>query len=483
MSRARYLVLIGLAVLTANCDNDSPVDPIQTLSATPAAPVLFIGGSVTLSASMTGALKWASSNTSVATVDSTGLVTGVAPGTTTIRFSLSNEFGETTVQVVAGAGTLRTSYQTTCAVAVSGGALYCWGNNNRGQAGIGNTVTPQTSPAKVNGGLTFTSVTMGTENVCGMTSDGPYCWGRYTAAQVGDGSPAADPYSPNKVKGGEIFTAIEAGGAYMEDFCTDQSCHSQACGLTSSGAVQCWNSTWWYPTPISIGTVATSVPMRTLSLSMDHTCGIGRDEGAYCWGQSLFGSVGISPDSQTAVPRRIAPTLRFQTISAGRGFSCAIDLSGDGYCWGANSSGQLGAASNESCANHRGAPVSCSSNPVKVEGGYKFQSISAGSATEEYSVPPNAHACGITVHREVVCWGNNSSGELGNGSTQNSMVPIKVPTALSFRSVTAGLAHSCALTTDGAVYCWGSNAVGQLGTGNTASSTTPVPVAGNIAFK
>ena len=101
------------------------------------------------------------------------------------------------------------------------------------------------------------------------------------------------------------------------------------------------------------------------------------------------------------------------------------------------------------------------------------------------------HACGVTTDDRAYCWGNNSSGELGNATLQSSSSPVAVAGNNHFRLVSAGRAFTCGVTTDNRAYCWGHNPYGQLGSGVTgpdtcfagvACSTIPVPVAGSMRF-
>src|SRR5207247_1427933 len=113
--------------------------------------------------------------------------------------------------------------------------------------------------------------------------------------------------------------------------------------------------------------------------------------------------------------------------------------------------------------------------PVGVSaGGLTFTAVSAGAY----------HTCGLTTGGAAYCWGSNDNGELGNGSTTSSSVPVAVTApGLTFTAVSAGGCHTCGVTPSGAVYCWGSNAYGQLGNGSTTSSSVPVAVsAGGRTF-
>ena len=113
-----------------------------------------------------------------------------------------------------------------------------------------------------------------------------------------------------------------------------------------------------------------------------------------------------------------------------------------------------------------------SMDPVAVSGNIRFSSISAGWD----------HTCGVAADNRAYCWGRGRYGRLGNGSSENRMTPTPVSGGLSIESVDAGLAHTCALTTDGEGFCWGRGEDGILGNDSTKSSPVPVAVAGGHTF-
>lgn len=113
------------------------------------------------------------------------------------------------------------------------------------------------------------------------------------------------------------------------------------------------------------------------------------------------------------------------------------------------------------------------SEPTKISGYLEFASLSSGLA----------HTCGLVTDGTAYCWGANNSGQLGRGyETEYSETATPTTDALVFSALTAGLGHTCGLTVDGDAYCWGHNAKGQLGTGDTTTVTRPTPVTGQLQF-
>ena len=88
------------------------------------------------------------------------------------------------------------------------------------------------------------------------------------------------------------------------------------------------------------------------------------------------------------------------------------------------------------------------------------------------------HACAILSDGTAWCWGINEAGQLGDGTHDDSVVPVQVKTLVHATAIDGGLAHTCAIDKDGKLWCWGSNGAGQLGNGTSAGeSVTPVAVA------
>jgi alpha-tubulin suppressor-like RCC1 family protein len=105
--------------------------------------------------------------------------------------------------------------------------------------------------------------------------------------------------------------------------------------------------------------------------------------------------------------------------------------------------------------------------PVAASGEVALASLTVGSD----------HTCGLTASGAAYCWGGNSSGQLGDGTTLPRRTPVPVLGGLTFTSLTAGYGFTCGVTGNGGAYCWGGNPNGQLGDGSTTNRLAPVAVA------
>ena len=185
----------------------------------------------------------------------------------------------------------------------------------------------------------------------------------------------------------------------------------------------------------------------TIAAGYNHSCMIVTGK-AYCWGDNTYGELGDdSTVSSTApVPVDTGGVLSGVTltqITAGNGYTCALASTGRAYCWGYNADGELG---DSSAANSR-VPV-----PVTTSGvlsGATLTEISAG----EYAT------CGVSSAGAAYCWGQGTSGQLGDGRSASSSVPVAVSAGgvlagTTLTQVSAGGLAACALSSTGAVYCW-----------------------------
>ena len=377
---------------------------------------------------------------------------------------VGNDLGDTRAPLRVSGGLtltqLNAKFVHTCGIAVNGSA-YCWGYNADGQIGdgtIGDSFQHR-QPTRVASGMTFARVAAGYNHTCGQTSSGAFtCWGQHFAGQIGNGVFGYVP-SPTPIAGGGTFTDVSAGAEH-------------ACGLTATGAAFCWGAN--FNSKLGVGStlaygltptaVAQRIPFTAISTGAGHTCALGTDAKAYCWGDN--NNLQIGHAGATNLPGAVDGVITFAGVAAGAFHSCGWTTAGLAYCWGRNWSGQLG----DGTSADRAAP-----NPV-AQGSLKFTRLSIGGGGQ--------HTCGITDAGTVYCWGANSEGQLGDNSTTNRQSPTQVSVgAFAFTDVAAGSANSCARTLDGSMYCWGANYHGQGGSGsNVGQLLTPMLVAGSHVF-
>jgi alpha-tubulin suppressor-like RCC1 family protein/tRNA A-37 threonylcarbamoyl transferase component Bud32 len=335
-----------------------------------------------------------------------------------------------------------------------------------------------------------------------------------TSLKVAKGPPAAlatalaPPPSPVVAPATTSRVTVVAGGVHT-------------CLVGADGRAFCWGGNDRGQVGNG-GTMRTALPsivspdirFGTIAAGLSHSCALVRGTGAaWCWGENDQGQLGDRSIAPHATPVRAADGRTFAAIAVGAAHSCGLESDGDLWCWGSNVHGQIGggdlaspgisapalvagghqwstitAGWNFTCALDRNGRAYCwgdnasgqlgngatseSRSPALVAGDLTFVAIAAG----------NAHACGVTAQGEAYCWGENSGGQLGDGTRTDRHTPVKVRSSVRFVSLAAGAVHTCGLAGDGEAYCWGRNTYGQLGDGTTTDEVQPVRVAGGHAY-
>jgi hypothetical protein len=210
---------------------------------------------------------------------------------------------------------------------------------------------------------------------------------------------------------------------------------------------------------------ATATTYTTISAGLENSCALDVAGHAVCMGYGGRGAVGYGGFSGfIIVPYPVTGGLTFSQISNGGLHVCALTPGGNPYCWGDNEYGQLGVVT-PPCLT---LPA-CSPVPVAVSGGLTLKAIDGG----------NQFTCGLDLAGRAYCWGDNTFGQLGDGTTTAHTTPQPVAGGLSFVALKAGGFHACAITAAGQLYCWGHDGSGQLGTTapNTCIYFQPYPCA------
>lgn len=241
------------------------------------------------------------------------------------------------------------------------------------------------------------------------------------------------------------------------------------CAITNNNIVWCWGNNergqlgnekiaFSQAKPSVVSGLSTD--LITISAGGHHTCALEGDHTVKCWGFNGAGSLGNGTTVDHAKPvTTIGLNGDIVAISSGKYHSCALTNNGSAKCWGFNIAGGVG---DDSVVN-RLSPV----DVVGLNGDLK--AISAGEL----------HTCALHNNGNVKCWGSNSHGQLGDGTSITRTTPISVVNLEhEIVAISAGWLHTCALTREGLVKCWGANTHGQLGDGTNLDQRIPTYVTG-----
>lgn len=388
--------------------------------------------------------------------------TAINPAITTTGAAAGFDDDLTVPATIQGAPVTAISAGTDLTCAVAGAKAYCWGRGNIGQLGNGTSGSGVISgtPVLVTGLLSnkvVTDISVGSEHACAIAEGKAYCWGSGGTGRLGNGdvmhqaSPVA--VDASGVLANKTVTAIAAGS-------------SHTCAI-ADGQAYCWGSGAFGqlgdgakahssgPVAVSASGVLEGTTLSAISAGPTYTCVIA-DGAVHCWGVARIEGLSEVVDSvPTALDASAWDGEPVVAISLGSGDRCAV-AGGAVYCWSASSGA---------------APA-----PVNI-----------GDATVIGVAVGVGHVCAFGAENgELYCWGYGGRGQLGNGSTPSTSAPVAVTTsgALNGKSVSAlaaGHSSSCAVA-DGAAYCWGWNSAGQLGNGSTQGlRAQPVAVTGLLA--
>lgn len=361
------------------------------------------------------------------------------------------------VQVAAGG-------LTSCAL-FSDGTVECWGSAFNGELGTRASENSSTTPVQVANLPRVRELSVGDGGICALIDeDGSVrCWGTNARGALGNGSAVATSAIPVAVTGITGATAISTSGIH-------------ACAVMNDGSIRCWGTNEYGAlgngtsggearTPVTVanlGGSAVSVAAGSLGFK---TCTVLTNGSVRCWGlrggsQGILGdgvlgargAILTTPVTVTGITDAVSVDVKVDT-------ACALLSAGGVRCWGENSVGALGdGVSNQALA------------PVAVTGLTGARAVAIQNFT----------GCAITGAGGVQCWGGNAGGSLGNGSADEntpSLTRVNVVGLTGVRDLSAGSSHACAVAGDDTVRCWGNANFGQLGNGTFDDSAIPISVA------
>ena len=360
-----------------------------------------------------------------------------------------------------------------------GTTAYAWGHNFYGQVGDGTAGNASAPVAVLRPGVfsesTLTAVTGGSFHTLSLTADGKiYSWGYNEYSQLGDGSvnnrAEPDMAFMGGVLAGKTVTVLANGSLHSLALASD----GKAFAWGYNGSGQLGDGTAFdrsVPGAVDASGVLAGKILIGLAGGDDYSLALADDGKVYAWGGNGFGQLGdgISTDSPVPVAVDMTGVLAGKTVVAiGAGHSHSLALTSDGkiYAWGNNQNGQLGNGTGVSSA----VPVA-----VSMTGALAGKIVKAIAAGGDHNVA-------LTSDGHVYAWGRNDYGQLGDPEADStSTVPLAVDTtgALAGKTITAiaaGYTHSLALGSTGQLFAWGNNSSGQLGDGTGISRPSPVAV-------
>lgn len=349
-----------------------------------------------------------------------------------------------------------------CAL-LNNGTVKCWGSNSAAPMsssilGDGTNID-KNIPVQVLGLDNAISVSAGASHTCSVLEDGGVmCWGYNLWGSLGDGT-NEEKNIPVQVLGLDNATSVAAGVRFT-------------CALLEDGAVKCWGFNAAGQLGIGINTYNKNIPMSVIGLSdvilisaknAAHTCALLKDDTIKCWGDNFVGQLGIGSTEDKNIPTIVPDLTNVVSVSAGGGNTCALLNDNTVKCWGFAWNGQIGDGTNM---------IEMKPTPTSVVGLDDAIALSVGG-----------HTCALLSDETAKCWGTNFYGELGIGTSQmgddtygGKDKPVSVLGLSGVSSISVGGYYTCAILKSCSVMCWGQNQKGQLGNGTNEDSSLPVQV-------
>lgn len=393
---------------------------------------------------ITSSVLWSSNTPSVATVTSSGLVTGVSAGLAAITASAglisdNISFNVESPWVYVSAGSL------VSAGLKSDGSLWTWGYNTDGELGESRTNT--TIPVRLGTG-TWLAVSVGTTHVLAIKSDGTlWAWGDNTDGQLGNGSYGTTYNLAQQIGSDTTWISVSAGYE-----------HSHA--IKSDGSMWAWGNNGWGElgdgttvdkhAPVQIGT---ATDWASVSAGAYHCIGLKNNGALFAWGDNGWGQLGNGTTNlmPTQGPTQIGTSIGWLSARAGWAYSLAIKSDGTLWAWGDN----LGYVF--------GNGTDLQSNPTLTQ---------IGTSTFHAAAGGSQHSLAIMSDGTLWGCGSNQYGQVGAGTIAGLYATVKTFTQVGsdtiWSFVSAGVSHSLAIKSDGTLWAWGDNTYGELGTGSTS---------------
>src|SRR4030067_2868229 len=335
---------------------------------------------------------------------------------------------------------------------IAGGDVLAWGDNQYGQLGDG-TFIDSSIPIRAGVFVDVVEVSGGTFHTIILRKDGTvWAWGGNNAGQLGDGTTIDSPV-PVQVSGLANVVAIDGG-------------ISHSIALKNDGTVWTWGLNNFGQ--LGDGTqIDSTVPVQVSGLTgmvgiaggRHHSIALKNDGTVWTWGRNKEGQLGNGTSlDYDLFPVSVRGIRHIVAVAVGNFHSLSVSNDGTVWAWGKNNNGELGDGT-----------IIDRTTPVHVSGLLNVEAAIAGGSL---------HTLALKGDGTVWAWGWMNAGQLGDGTSIDSPVPLQVNGLANGAAIAAGVYHSIALMSDGTVWTWGSNINGELGDGTFITSPVPVPAGG-----
>jgi alpha-tubulin suppressor-like RCC1 family protein len=330
------------------------------------------------------------------------------------------------------------------------GTLWGWGANAFGQLGD-RTVINRSSPVQIGTLTNWLKISRAGNTTLSIKTDGAlWAWGSNASGQLGDGT-VINRSSPVQI--GTLTNWASVSGTVSHTMAIKTDGTLWGWGLGSSGQIGD-GTIISRSSPVQIGTLTNWASVSANSL---YSMAIKTDGTLWGWGLGTSGQLGDNTALSRSSPVQIGTLTNWASVTGGSGHTMAIKTDGTLWGWGANTSGQIGDGTTTT----------------------KFSPVQIGTLTNWASViasgnPGGNHTISIKTDGTLWVWGNSTSGQLGDGTTNDRSSPVQIGTLTNWASVSAGSSHTIAIKTDGTIYTWGAALSGQLG--YTMQRSSPVQI-------
>jgi hypothetical protein len=390
--------------------------------------------------------------------------------------------------VLGGLVQVQAGYNLSCG-RTGAGQVRCWGDNNDGELGNGNTdphdlavpVRAVSGPGPLTG---VTQIAVGDDHACALlTNKQVRCWGDNDYGELGNGDSPTDRSRPVPVRNA-------SGTANLQNVRAISAESDGACALLTTDQVRCWGEDDYgqlgngggsadSDLPVVVRNVADTGPLtnvRSIEMGYDNNCALLNNGQGRCWGYNAEGELGNDAGDDSDVPVAVRAVsgpgnlTGITQIAIGGYQGCARLANGQARCWGQNDDGELGVGH----LDDRDRPVVVKN----ASGTGPLQNVRA--ITGGYN-----HVCALITNGQARCWGIDDEGQTGDGGPlagPDHKLPRPVVNVSGAGNLTgivqlhANQNHTCALLNTGQARCWGTGDSGQLGDGTDQDRARPVKV-------